>query len=352
MAAAPRRPRGGRRPPEGLALAAVLAAALPCHWALSSGLLRGGGAWPWRPPRSRGSGAGRGRAAARAAPWDAFAAGIFGAADPVEVPATTKAVIEALSTALEAAIKKGLTRIDIDLPPGLRLGGVEGTVDSLRLRTAEELVPERIARGDRDLARFMAILLKPMEKSLCIAFRTSAQASVAQKVWQQGGNGGRIVAYSKGGGPKRGTFADAGGEEEALAFRRSVQDSRCSHLVLVAPKAKQLGALAALDEELPKVCLVAVNARLRCLERRDALQEQVAASFNPAFHLRLVGRPGNEGLVYHTTREGRPTTPWIFATRTLQASDGASEALVAKELSRSDKEPTAAEILRVFGNAA
>merc|ERR1719323_863107 len=122
---------------------------------------------------------------------------------------------------MEAIVKRGSPRVDVDLPPGLRLGGAEGGLDSLS-PVQGELPPDRVVRADRDLARYMGILFKPVEQELCIAFRTTAMAKAAQKVWQRTGTGGKILAFG-GGGAKRGAFGDAGLDAEA--FQRSLQDS-------------------------------------------------------------------------------------------------------------------------------
>lgn len=266
------------------------------------------------------------------------------------MPATNKEVVEALQACMNAAVSRGLRRMDVEMPPGMRLGGVEGAIDGLKKVPEQSLTKERLAHSERDLARYMAILFKPLEQALCIAFRTPALAKVAEPVWKKGGNGGKLVGLSRAGGAQRGAFGGAAAAGEADAFCKAVIGGKISHVVVVAPKAKQLAAVAELDRQAgDDVCIILLNAGLRSRVKPDPLRSELAVSFTPAFHLKLVGEPGKEGIVYRTLRDGAGATPWVFARRTVEfQEDSGEEALVAKEVGRRDLEPTAADIEAAF----
>ncbi|CAJ1396391.1 unnamed protein product [Effrenium voratum] len=104
-------------------------------------------------------------------------------------------------------------------------------------------------------------------------------------------------------------------------------------VVLVAPRRRQLEAIARAAEEVnSKTCFILLNARLRGA-KKDALREELASAFAPAFHLRLVQQ--GEGLVYRAMQEG--SSPWILARRKLPST-------VATEVAQTMEEPSAERI--------
>merc|ERR1712070_715663 len=117
----------------------------------------------------------------------------------------------------------------------------------------------------------------------------------------------------------------------------------------VAPRAKQLRAVEELSDEMgDDVGIILLNARLRFRSRKDNLLDRIALEFNPVFHLRLLGEPGAEGVVYHEALNGGDG-PWIFARRQLEVKeDGSGEGFVSKEFQRFDREPTAKEVAAAF----
>lgn len=270
---------------------------------------------------------------------------LFGGGE-VEVPATTQAVIDALKDSLEDAVKRGISRMDVDLPLGLRLGGIEGVLDPLSTPEGD-LPKDRVARGDRDLARYFARLLKPVESKLCTVFRTASLVKAAQPVWKASGTGGRLLAYGNSKSKKRGAFGSDTANAEA--FRQSLRDVDCGHVVFVSPRAKQLRMVAELDKEdrEGKTCIVLLNSRLRGPDQKgDELRQELALSFTPVFHLSLMD---GDGMVFKALRDGG-TTPWVIAQRQIEVVEQ-SETFVAKEVLRSDMEPPRERIVAALSEA-
>lgn len=232
---------------------------------------------------------------------------------------------------------------------------MEGTVDPLSLQSVggTELPKERVARGDRDLARYMAILLKPVQDKLTIAFRTPNLVKDAKKAWETAGTGGRLIAFDKGGNAKRAAFGSGSESDDTEAFLRSLQAAGCGVLVAVAPRAKQLRTIAALNNKVSNdFCIILVNARLRGRAESDSLTEELALAFNPAFHLRLCGEPGKEGVVYRAVQE-EGAGPWIVARRQLEVIDnGSQEVFVARQISKSLDEPGVAQVKAALASVA
>lgn len=253
-----------------------------------------------------------------AAPWDI----LFGKED-VELPSSTEQLVEGLQSSMMTAVEKALPRIDMELPPGLRLG-IEGKPGTLAMPPGEVTLADAV-RGDRELAAAFVMLFDGLKngRSLCVAFRDEKLAARAKRVWRDTGTV-KVTALPN---PKRASIG-GGDAMRAVANR--------PFLVAVAPTPEQLVELKALDEARgEKLCIILLNARLRGLKERDELREELAAGSNPAYHVRLAGADGR-GVVYHQLG-----SPWVVARR--KSPEGELE-----EISRSDDEPTSEEIEAVL----
>eukprot|EP00929_Paragymnodinium_shiwhaense_P087228 TRINITY_DN4747_c0_g2_i1.p1 TRINITY_DN4747_c0_g2~~TRINITY_DN4747_c0_g2_i1.p1 ORF type:complete len:385 (-),score=107.99 TRINITY_DN4747_c0_g2_i1:47-1201(-) len=266
----------------------------------------------------------------------------------VSVPATTKQVIEAIKDTLMESLKKGASRTDIELPPGLRLGGIEGPPDTMTL-PREELTKERVDRADRDLGRFVAILFQAVADRVCIVFRTAGLAKTAQRVFKKAGTGANILYYSKSAGKAAFSTADS----DADRFVREVKAAKCELLAMVAPRAKQLKAVEKLSDDMGEdLGIMLLNARLRFREKMDDLMDRMTTEYNPIFYLAMRGEPGQEGVIYHEARAGKgaPQGPWILAQKRLEVGEE-GEAWISKEFSRFDKMPSPPEVEKAFAAA-
>lgn len=217
------------------------------------------------------------------------------------------------------AVEKAIPKIDIELPPGLRLG-VEGKAGPLAPFEGQ-LTPEQLANGDRELASAFVLMFEGLKngRALCVAFSTEKLAAAAKRVWRDWGNA-RIIALSN---PGRAAFG---------AGNSILQTVRRPFLVAVSPSTEQLKALSDLeDAKGAKLCLILLNARIRGLSQPDEVRDRLALAYNPAFHARFVG-PNNQGMVFHTL-----STPWILARRKSFMDD-------MEEVWRGDSEPTAEAI--------
>jgi len=245
----------------------------------------------------------------------------------------------ALKNSMQIMVKSGFSRVDVDLPAGLRLGLESGSnMDPFIL--SEDVPKEQVTLADRELARLFLAMFKVMKKRMTIAFRTPGQASAAKKAWGKAVGHARVVGIGK--GSKKGAF---GSQDPGANFIRSVKEVGDGFVVVVAPRAEQLLTIAKAAEEVgDKTCLILLNARLRGLQRGDPLREELASIFNPAFHVRLVGSRG-QGLVYRTLKDGLMDgfmgSPWVLAERSLPST-------LAQEVSQSGEEPTADEIRAAF----
>jgi len=256
--------------------------------------------------------------------------------EPVKVPSTTKELIDALKDAMTAATRQKLTRIDIEVPPGLRLG-LEGVTDPLVLPDYE-VMPAQITQGDRELARLLTAMLNSAGNLLSVCFRTVKQADAAKDLWKSWGKA-RVTAFSTASRKKSAFGAGSAGGDES--FRKCME--KCGFLVAVAPRSEQLRLVEELSEKLgDQIVIVLLNAHLRGPRRRDALRQRLASTFEPVLYLGLAGSDGG-GVVYRTTKDGGGT-PWILARRKLPST-------VAEEVSRSRPEPSPEIVEAAFADA-
>lgn len=253
----------------------------------------------------------------------------------MRLPSSAEEVAASLKGSLDAILEQDLPRVDAEVFEGFRFG-FEGVKDEL-LPAEGGPTPERAAQGDRELA---ACLLMVFGESpdLCVAFRTGKLLASAKRAWKTWGQS-HVFALPRTATGKGTAFGGGGAsaEEGADVVQEFLKSKGCRSLVAVAPRAEQLRLLASLDDRLgPETRIILLNARVRGLTRKDALRERFAASFNPAFHLRLAG-PGGAGMVFRTARQGKAATPWVVARRNLPS-------LEPKEVYRSPEEPSVDDV--------
>lgn len=282
---------------------------------------------PLRYPRRR-------PATARAAmPWDA----LLGGEDVVEVPTSTDELGERLQDCMLTSVEKAFPRMDIELPPGLRMGIFEEQ-DSLEPRG--ELKPADIARADRDLAAAWVTMFAELknDRSLCVAFRSDKLATLAKRAWR---NWGKVKIISLAAEKERQRF----GSGSSSLLERVARP----FLVAVAPSVEQLKEIKGLDldEEATgkKICVVLVNARIRGLTEGDPLREELAAGSNPILHARFVG---DDGFAYKTLG-----SPWVLSRRQA-VGEGEDKSFTMEEVERfgaRDGEPSEQRLRQALGVA-
>lgn len=238
------------------------------------------------------------------------------------IPATSTEVVELLSLALCQALDNGVSRLEIELPHGLRLG-IEG-VDELHPKEGfpAKVDSERKAQGNRDLAA--TILFYFSESSnLCVLFSTPEQVEAAKTAWQDWGNS-QLLSFSEVGG-----FGPGGAEVAAASLRAELKRRGCNTLAVVAPGSEELATLEAYDKGLgstsnPRIILL--NAGLRGRSKGNAKRERLADAFNPVFHLRAAG----DSVIFRAWRK-RGDSPWVVARRKPNAKGN----IVFDEISKS-----------------
>eukprot|EP00929_Paragymnodinium_shiwhaense_P003797 TRINITY_DN104455_c0_g1_i1.p1 TRINITY_DN104455_c0_g1~~TRINITY_DN104455_c0_g1_i1.p1 ORF type:complete len:370 (-),score=72.97 TRINITY_DN104455_c0_g1_i1:83-1150(-) len=252
----------------------------------------------------------------------------FGAAN------TTDEVVKYLQNSMFGCVEKKLPRTDFELPPCLQLG-IDEEVGPLE--NPVDPSKDEIDRGDREVAAAFVLMYDQLKlsDSLLLAFRTSKHVRDAKDEW---GDWGKAKIMSCTPPRRKGLSADAPTDETEyiLDTVRKYYDRGSRFLVFVAPRATQLEAIAKLDREFgdsekrSDLCIALINARLRGRAKPDELRDALADSFNPAFHLRLLGAKGDK-MVYRAL-----TSPWLVATKRPGSN--------ATEVWRGEDEPSLNEI--------
>lgn len=262
----------------------------------------------------------------------------------VTVPETTAQAYEGLLVSLKAAVDKKLGRFDVELPPGLRFGFEEGSMDALRAVSEQDLTPERVAWADREAAAvFMLFFGEP--KNLCVVFRNKSQLQAAKKGW---GNWGESHLFAFPGKASAQAFdspqpAKGGVSAPAAKLMEMLAARDCQTLIAVGPRAKQLRIIDEINDDLSSYArVILVNARLRGDGKRDEVRDRLAAAFDPIFHMRFVGK-GQQGMLYRALQDadGAAVTPWVVAKRPMPD-------MPPKEVSRSVDEPSPDQVAAVL----
>jgi len=254
----------------------------------------------------------------------------------VTVPETTKQAYEGLLVSLKAAVDKKIGRFDVELPPGLRFGFEEGSMDALRPVPEEVLTPERLAWADREAAAvFMLFFGEPA--NLCVFFRNKAQLQAAKRGWGNWGDSHLFAFPGKGVAQAFDSPQPATGGMSAPAakFLDMLAAKDCQTVIAVGPRAKQLRIIDEVNENLSSYArVILVNARIRGAGKRDEVRDRLATAFDPIFHMRFAGK-GQQGMLYRALQDadGAAVTPWVVAKRPMPD-------MPPKEVSRSVDEPS------------
>lgn len=265
------------------------------------------------------------------------------------MPQNEEEVKIALQDSLMALVQKTLPIVDYDLPPGWPLLTEEAKV---AVEPDEELPPEEIARGDREMASAIMMMMKgfKLDKTLCVAFRNDSYAKAAMKRWKKWGlliN--NIISFQPSASAKVAIGAPL--RPDFLTLARQAREKGCSYLALVAPKAKELQLAAEFIEELGDsrdMCIVFLNARLRSkanvASEVTELRAKLAQKSLPAFHMRFVGAK-EQAAVYRSINEKAEGTPWVILRRPQPGEQGPPQ-----ELWRGDTEPSLEELKAALAN--
>lgn len=232
------------------------------------------------------------------------------AAEPsTPVPRDIKDVLQAMRASVQAAIGNRVSRMDVELPTGLRFG-----VEKLPAGTDAE----KITQSDRELARLFVEMFDPLGETMMVAFRTEEDARAARDSWASGPYKGKVTSIatrvaaasaSSSPIPKKGKGKSAGGGgfgKKSLVVEAPVATSTRNGLVppgielfiCVAPKEKELMALQVELDDLGMDCLVILlNARLDAIATSGAASQlsKLLEAFDGVFHLRPLSSSGGSG---------------------------------------------------------
>lgn len=203
-------------------------------------------------------------------------------------PASTEGMVKDLQDYMLTSVEKALPRIDMDLPAGLRLGVYDGNGSVLAPPEAE-LTPREVVLADRDFAASWILMFDGLKNSqnLCVLFRTDKLAKRARREWGDYG-AARIEGFPSG----------KSMDDPAVTMAKAIANR--PFVVVVSPQKRQLEVMKLLDDvEDIKAMFILLNAGLRGLpDGAQNIQKEMAARYNPAFHVSRVG-PAGEGLLCH-----------------------------------------------------
>ncbi len=104
-----------------------------------------------------------------------FIGGILGGGEPKGIPRSIKDGVNGLRFAMQRALRDRKSRAEINLPRGTPLG-VEGP-------GAGSANDDKFEKSDRELARLVVELFKPIIENTVVVFQQSRQARRASSIW-------------------------------------------------------------------------------------------------------------------------------------------------------------------------
>lgn len=254
--------------------------------------------------------------------------------EPVKVPNDIEDVKQGLQDMMLTSVEQGLPCMDLDLPAGFRLGVPPREVYSDMVAIPKsELSKDEAFYSDLELGAAYIMMFSGLSNSemLCLLYRNAALARQARQEYGHYGRT-RIATFpAKKGMSMKGDFT----ELKAMIRGRNF-------VVVVSPTLKQQQMLRDLMETDPKICLIMINARLRCLDDRTGkkgkVKDSLALISNPVYHLRLAGKRG-DGILYHELG-----SDWVVACRAPPSGNYTRELLKRKE------EPSHEDVERAFAS--
>eukprot|EP00933_Yihiella_yeosuensis_P059375 TRINITY_DN6059_c0_g1_i1.p1 TRINITY_DN6059_c0_g1~~TRINITY_DN6059_c0_g1_i1.p1 ORF type:complete len:401 (+),score=54.25 TRINITY_DN6059_c0_g1_i1:81-1283(+) len=282
-------------------------------------------------------------------PRSAFNLGdLFGGAPEFEyeIPKKVDAVLAGLKQSTEVMLNLRNDRLDIELPPGYRLG-VEGNAKG-RLYEAGSLKDD-IDAADRELARVFAEMLQPIGAGIVIAFRTKALVRAAKKKWKHEMDEGKLMSFPE----SKFAFATEVGSEQ---FIKQMLESNCQCLLVVAPRIEQLRVVEELSKAVGnQMGIFLLNARVRG-ESSDVgksgksgrlptrLHQFLKGTFKPSYHIRFL--PFRKNALLFRMQGTEKQVPWIVAQqRQLPGGIAITNEVLRKD---SEEEPDEEEISAAF----
>jgi len=275
----------------------------------------------------------------------------------ITVPADIRELVAQMKKSTEVCLRNGIGHIDIELPPGFRLGvedqkkktGIYDLSTEANEDKSEEAlkaVKEELAESDRELARLYVEMMQALPDGLVIAFRTKAAAARARRAWKIEDElmrlKGTVISFPE---KAKGSFAQELGAPEA--FKKQLNDLGCNCLIVVAPRKEQLKLVNQIRKEKgDQMGIFLLNSRIIGRDRESKLPPQLRnellSDFVPSFHFRFWKRKNS--VVYHRIGNDA-STEWVVAQqKVLKVSNKA----VTQEVLRSVEEPSNDQIYEAF----
>lgn len=298
---------------------------------------------PRAAPRPR---AGRPGVAARAFDIGGALQGLLGDEEfDFEVPTTSEAVVNGLKESTENTLNQGISRLDVECPPGFVFGAEDRSQGKLLEDDLDPRNAVEVRKSNRELARIFVEMLQPIGEGLVVAFATKKDAGAAKKKWKLTKDEAKVVSFP---GNDASTFA---AEVDApRKFKARLRKLNCQCLLVVAPRVPELRLVAEISREVQdQMGIVLLNARIHGDGRRrakpipSALLGELQSTFVPTYHARFLEQRKNAVLFRMNGPEGMQV-PWILS----QQRELMGNSMSADEVARFSREPTPEEVEMAF----
>ena len=251
-------------------------------------------------------------------------------------PTKINQVVSKMTAATQKALQNRLSRIEIELPPGVEFG-VEAAKG--KSKTFAEMSPsDRIKKSNREAARLFTEMFKIIAPTTVCMFPSEDEASMARNIWGSTFSGQVLsidaAAASKGATNLRSRRFSIEEQEAALLGSDGIYvPDGTEVLILVGPKSKDMKKVKRIHEKLGlDTLIILLNGRATVTqtikknkennkddENNDWISSEFESVFNyapPSTSGQLVDR---ELLLYHEMGE-----KWYIAEKDKEQKTGLS----------------------------
>eukprot|EP01041_Mallomonas_annulata_P009104 gene9105-18866_t len=188
----------------------------------------------------------------------------------VSYPTTIKNVVSKMTSATQSALQQRISRMEIELPPGVDFGLDVSKKREGRLQS-DATPTEKNARSNRDAARLIAEMFSSISSSIVALFPTSEEARLARDLWAPLFRGQVMsidtpVVKGMGKLPRSRRFTDMEQEQALLSTDGVYIPDGTDVLIIVGARAKDLSKIRIIHDKLGDDTLVILlNTRLDVL---------------------------------------------------------------------------------------
>lgn len=244
-------------------------------------------------------------------------------------PRDVKEAVSKCRAAVQQALQKRLSRMDIEMPVGTKFG-VEKSGSKNKKMVQNDGLPtlDQLQASDRELARIFVEMFQPLGGShISVVFNDADMAEMAKKMWKGDPSASSCVLSL--GRPKTKTLTK---QKKPMGFAAKlaaeVEDEPSSGnsggtfklpegtelALFVAPGPKELLVIDKICQEVGMGTLVILlNARLSSIENfgTDGAKSRFLNDFEPVFHLRAAPQDEAPGCLIHRAYP----SDWLLARK-------------------------------------